>query len=75
MLSTFIAHVREKIKETRNKPSVKKLREKFESILKKRKEVNWNNERTSGISKDVLNPEQLLYDLLIEREEVVRKEG
>lgn len=70
VLSTFLAHVSSRMRDTHNKPSVKTLRDKYESLANRRKETNSCNERASGITEDVSEVDQVLNDLILKREEV-----
>lgn len=70
VLSTFIAHVPCRMLEAYNKPSVKTLRDKLESLVKNRKEINSCNDCTSGIIEDMSELDQILDDLILQREEV-----
>lgn len=65
VLSMFISHVSTRMWDTRNKLSVKSLRDKFESWVKKRKEINVCNDRASDIIQNVIEVDQLLNDLIL----------
>lgn len=69
VLETFITNLPCQMYCRHNKPSVKTLRDKFDSLMKNRKEWNTKNEKASGISEEVSDVGQLLDDLLLKRRE------
>ena len=72
---TFIENMDAATWEKQTKPSVKTLRDKFRSLVRARRDANSANEDASGIAEDITEMDQILDDLIQEkdREEEDRK--